>query len=215
MVTACSTCGFELFNPVASLKLSDWGMYNDARFPGRSILSLRSHHSYEEEVPTATMRAFITEIQQVAKVIKTVTGCERVNIALLGNTVHHVHAHLIPRYPETEPNPHKSPWDDPREKKLLSTADLNDIKGKLLRQYVQTKKLPYHLVTRSVTVTCSECGWSTTVPEGEEQAAYQEWLHHYEENCECAAFNCHTPRTSLSQLCDWHDVNGEDYGDLV
>lgn len=215
MVSVCLKCGFELYNPVASLKLSDWGIYNDARFPGRSIVSLREHNTHEETVPSALMGAFMAEVQHVSRVIKAVTGCERVNIALLGNTVHHVHAHLIPRHPESEPNPEKSPWDDPREKETLSEAELKKMAHQFLFRHVQMKKLPYQKVSRNVTFTCTECGWSKTVPEAEEENGYQEWCEHYEEECECAAFNCHTPRTSMSQLCDWHDVNGEEYGDLV
>jgi len=53
------------------------------------------------------------------KVIKQATQTERVNLAILGNTMSHIHAHLIQRFPQNEANPQLSPWNDPRPKTLM------------------------------------------------------------------------------------------------
>lgn len=118
----CLQCGFELYKPISSLQVSTIGLYDDARFPGRCIVSLNSHYEDMIEVPESTLNAFIRDIRQAMKAIQEVTGCSRVNLAILGNAVPHVHAHLIPRYPDAEANPNQSPWNDPRPKDVLQES---------------------------------------------------------------------------------------------
>ena len=74
---------------------------------------------------TSVLNAFMTEIQQIMKVIKQATQTEHVNLVILSNTISHIHAYLIPRFPQNEANPQLSPWDDPRPKTLM----LDDKKG--------------------------------------------------------------------------------------
>lgn len=72
------------------------------------------------------LTGFMDDVTVVMKAIKHATGVERVNFAVLGNTVSHVHAHLIPRYPQAELLPHKSPWDDPRPRNSLEERQAAD-----------------------------------------------------------------------------------------
>lgn len=67
------------------------------------------------------------EIQQSVTLLKQITGSDRINISFLGNTVPHMHAHLIPRYPHNEQYPGKSPWNDPRKLTKLNDIELNDL----------------------------------------------------------------------------------------
>lgn len=113
-------CGFALWLPIADSEHSRLGLYNDARFPGRSILTLKDHYESLEEVPMETMTGFIEDIQKTMTAIRTATGAARVNVAILGNRDPHVHAHLIPRFPSTEEFPDCSPWNDRRIKTALS-----------------------------------------------------------------------------------------------
>lgn len=111
---ACSECGFKLYHPVTELKVSNWGIYDDARFKGRSIISLQPHYTDVTQIPEDMFNVFMADIRTAMKLLQETTECERVNLAILGNTVNHVHAHLIPRYPAQEEHPGKSPWNDPR-----------------------------------------------------------------------------------------------------
>lgn len=70
---------------------------------------------------------FMLDAQKAIQAIKKATGVDRVNFAVLGNTESHVHAHLIPRYPNTEMFPNSSPWNDLREKKSLEPDILHDL----------------------------------------------------------------------------------------
>jgi diadenosine tetraphosphate (Ap4A) HIT family hydrolase len=119
----CKECGFDLWLPVGDLQQSTLGLYDDARFPGRCILALHTHYEHLEDVPANLLKRFTEEIRLSVRVIKEVTGTERVNVAILGNRDSHVHAHLIPRYPDDEPLPSNSPWDDPRPRAKMAPID--------------------------------------------------------------------------------------------
>lgn len=119
----CSICGFELYWPIRALSHSFVGLYDDARFPGRCIVTLGRHFNHLEDVPNDLSLGFFMDIRRASRAIRTVTGCPRVNVAILGNAESHVHAHLIPRYPHLERFPEKSPWNDERTVTRLGDAD--------------------------------------------------------------------------------------------
>lgn len=116
----CSACNFQLFNPIAELPTALVGLYDDERFPGRCIVSAKVHSENFDEWDDESSSLFIQDVKQVSRAIKAVTGSDRVNFSILGNAVPHVHAHLIPRYPEFEEYPNKSPWNDKRDHKELA-----------------------------------------------------------------------------------------------
>lgn len=118
--TPCE-CGFVLWNPIAKSETSRLGLYDDARFPGRCILRLDAHYDSLEELPEDILISFMEDVQTSISAIKAATGAVRVNVAILGNRDSHVHAHLIPRFPEKEQFPDCSPWNDQRTKENLST----------------------------------------------------------------------------------------------
>lgn len=125
MGNSCSSCGFELWLPVASLSVADLGLYSDGRFPGRSLLKLRDHYESIEELPADVTLDFFADLRLSMAAIRRATGAQRVNFAVLGNAVPHVHGHLIPRFPSEESKPQSSPWDDPRPRaKLLESKEL-------------------------------------------------------------------------------------------
>lgn len=108
----CDTCGFELWTPIAALRVSHVGLYDDARFPGRLIVSLDEHREHFDDVDADLLAAFMADLQDASLVLrKTLDDVARVNMAVLGNKVPHVHAHLIPRRVR-EHNFGVSPWED-------------------------------------------------------------------------------------------------------
>jgi diadenosine tetraphosphate (Ap4A) HIT family hydrolase len=130
----CDECGFALWNPIARLKVSTLGLYDDYRFPGRCILALNDHYEQWEVLDRTVMQAFVEDAQQASLAISRVTAALRVNLALLGNTEPHVHFHLIPRQPISEPNPTKSPWNDPRPVGPLSDEAREKLKSAIARE---------------------------------------------------------------------------------
>jgi diadenosine tetraphosphate (Ap4A) HIT family hydrolase len=125
----CSECGFSLYNYVMSFGVSHLGIYNDNRFPGRSILLLDKHEEQVDEMDEELYLAFCGDIRKAVKILKEATGSQRINVSILGNTESHIHAHLIPRFPENEEFPGKSPWNDKRTHLPLSDEHLTRLKN--------------------------------------------------------------------------------------
>lgn len=114
-VNGCGVCGFALWLPIAQLSAADVGLYDDGRFPGRLLVSVRDHHDHLDQMPAGKLGEFMADVQRASRALRTLNGVRRVNVAVLGNREPHVHAHLIPRRPG-EGNAKSAPWDgaDPR-----------------------------------------------------------------------------------------------------
>lgn len=78
-----------------------------------------------------TVTSFTRDIQIGMTAIRNSVNCERVNVAILGNRDHHVHAHLIPRFPAEEEYPDCSPWNDTRTKEPLDEKMKELIKSRI------------------------------------------------------------------------------------
>lgn len=120
--------GIVLWEPIAASRHSKLGLYNDDRFPGRSILASLTAVQQLEELPMAQMMGFMRDVQICCQAIKRATQCSRVNVCFLGNKDPFLHAHLVPRFPWREDHPDRSPWDDPRPKGKLSSEEVERIK---------------------------------------------------------------------------------------
>jgi len=104
---ACKECGFNLWLPIGDkdncplLKTSYLGLYNDGRFPGRSLLVLDVHEEELALLSPLTLSEFMEDVQVAGRAIQKAVGALRMNYAILGNAVPHVHCHIIPRFGET------------------------------------------------------------------------------------------------------------------
>jgi diadenosine tetraphosphate (Ap4A) HIT family hydrolase len=130
----CSICGFELWKPIIELRTGNLGLYNDARFPGRSLFVLKDHFDEFSRLPDDLACDFILEARVAGRAIQRATQSPRVNYAILGNAEPHVHMHLIPRFPKEESLPTKSPWTDPRPKSPLTEKEVDDLIVKIRRE---------------------------------------------------------------------------------
>ncbi len=129
----CSTCGFKLFNPIAELEVSILGLYNDARFPGRSLLVFKDHYGDFTMMPSGkATAAFTQDMQRAGRAIHDAVGARRMNYAILGNVEPHVHAHLIPRTAD-DPIPNRAPWAHPDEVTPLSANTLAELGRKIVQ----------------------------------------------------------------------------------
>lgn len=118
----CEICGFNLWHPIAHLRVSTWGLYDDARFPGRSLLVFNQHYEDIFDIPGPQRELFIDDLRDVAETIKRSLNPDRLNYASLGNTIHHVHWHVIPRR-ESEPNPSRPIWEHPEPARSLGDQE--------------------------------------------------------------------------------------------
>lgn len=116
----CGVCDFALWLPVARLSAATVGLYDDARFPGRLIVSAHEHFEHLDDMAPSELGEFMAGVQRACRALRSLEGVERVNVAILGNREPHVHAHLIPRR-AGEPNSGKAPWDGAAPRKTLNT----------------------------------------------------------------------------------------------
>lgn len=119
MSYGCEICGFKLYVPVAELRVSWLGLYDDARYPGRCLVVLNEHHEHLQQLDRDLRHHFLDDIDVAMRAIADVTEAERVNMAVLGNTEPHLHGHLIPRVPDGDPVPDRPHWEDPRPRPPL------------------------------------------------------------------------------------------------
>ena len=134
-MVVCLHCRFELYKPIATLDYSTIGLYNDARFPGRLLQPFTKRHVEAlEELTVSEVTGFITEVQKISRILKEVTKSPRINVAFLGNSVPHSHAHLIPRYPNREVFPGSSPWNDPRRLSVLPDKEIEGLVARILKR---------------------------------------------------------------------------------
>jgi diadenosine tetraphosphate (Ap4A) HIT family hydrolase len=84
--------------PVARLDLSDLRLMNDARFAWLLLVPRRAGMAEIIDLPKPGRALLFEEIVTVATALRTATGCEKLNIAALGNQVRQLHVHIVARF---------------------------------------------------------------------------------------------------------------------
>ena len=84
--------------PVIELGLSVVRLMNDRRFPWLLVIPARPALADLTDLGRDDRIALSDEVDRVARVLKTVTGCSKLNIAALGNMVAQLHVHVIARF---------------------------------------------------------------------------------------------------------------------
>lgn len=82
------------------------------RYPGYLLLLLKTHHEHLNELPVEQQVRFFSDTVKAATAIQSVFAPARLNYELLGNTMPHLHWHVIPRY-DWDPEPGRPIWVRP------------------------------------------------------------------------------------------------------
>jgi diadenosine tetraphosphate (Ap4A) HIT family hydrolase len=85
-------------DPVASLWLSELLLMKDARFPWLLLVPRRPEIAEIIDLAAVDRAILFDEIVMVSEVLKAVTGCDKLNVAALGNQVRQLHVHVIARF---------------------------------------------------------------------------------------------------------------------
>lgn len=104
-------------------------------FSGYTIFISKIHTDELHKLDKKTRKIFLEEMATVAEAVYNVFQPKKLNYELLGNTDHHLHWHLIPRF-GTDPNPDTSSWVIDKAIRYnknyqLSDEDLTKTKKKL------------------------------------------------------------------------------------
>lgn len=92
---------------IKTLTLSEARLMNNRLFPWIILVPKRQDIVELFDLPLADQGILLSEINQIAKILKTTTQCHKINIASLGNIVSQLHIHIIARF-ETD-----SAWPKP------------------------------------------------------------------------------------------------------
>jgi diadenosine tetraphosphate (Ap4A) HIT family hydrolase len=135
----CRACGGQW--PPADDFIADCGparayLHDDQFFPGWTVLVLKRHASELYDLEREERAALTEAVSDVARALGEVYGAAKLNYALLGNVLPHIHWHLIPRRPD-DPSPREPVWAVPHEPRSLSSeerrARIDAIRARLSR----------------------------------------------------------------------------------
>ena len=84
--------------PVTELALSTLRLARDARFPWLILVPRRANLAEIIDLEDADRAALFDEITAVSRALRDATGCDKLNVAALGNQVRQLHVHVIARF---------------------------------------------------------------------------------------------------------------------
>jgi diadenosine tetraphosphate (Ap4A) HIT family hydrolase len=83
--------------PVGDLPLSRVLLANDANYPWLILVPRRAGITELIDLDAADRLQLMSETDTAARVLKSITECEKLNVAALGNVVAQLHVHVIGR----------------------------------------------------------------------------------------------------------------------
>jgi diadenosine tetraphosphate (Ap4A) HIT family hydrolase len=83
---------------IGDLPLSRVLIINDANYPWLLLVPRRANIVELIDLDEIEQAQLMTEVTRVARALRTVTNCDKLNIAALGNAVPQLHVHVIARF---------------------------------------------------------------------------------------------------------------------
>jgi diadenosine tetraphosphate (Ap4A) HIT family hydrolase len=84
--------------PVGDLPLCRLRLMNDVNYPWLLLVPRRRNASEIADLDHAGRTQLMTEITETSQALKAITGCDKINVASLGNMVAQLHVHVIARF---------------------------------------------------------------------------------------------------------------------
>lgn len=84
--------------PVTGLWLSELRLMNDARFPWLILVPRVAGAVEFLDLKPEDRAALCEEITAVSEAMTLVTGCDKLNVAAIGNIVRQLHVHVVARF---------------------------------------------------------------------------------------------------------------------
>ncbi len=83
---------------VDELPTSTVYLWKDGRYPGRCVVALKGHNCELFELEPAIRQQFMDEVSTVAAAIQQGFQADKINYAIFGDAVPHLHFHLVPKH---------------------------------------------------------------------------------------------------------------------
>lgn len=95
---------------LGDLPLSRVLIVNDANYPWLVLVPRRPQLVEIIDLDDDGQAVLMQEIARICRALKTVTACEKLNVAALGNTVRQLHVHVIARF-SSDPAGRRPVWE--------------------------------------------------------------------------------------------------------
>ncbi|MEZ5841474.1 MAG: HIT family protein [Hyphomicrobiales bacterium] len=102
--------------PVADLALSTVRAMRDANYPWLLVVPKKAGAVELIDLDCDERAVLVEEIAAVSEALKAATGCDKLNVAALGNVVSQLHVHVIARFASD------AAWPGPVWNKVPATA---------------------------------------------------------------------------------------------
>ncbi len=83
---------------LGALPLSRLLLMNDANYPWLILVPRKADITELIDLDEAEQKQLMREIDRSARALRAITGCDKLNIAALGNAVAQLHVHVIARF---------------------------------------------------------------------------------------------------------------------
>ena len=115
---------------ICELPASTVYLFKEQSHPGRCIVASKHHVSEMIELSVEEQQAFLSDVIKTANAIHEVFQPDKLNYGMYGDTGHHLHMHLVPKYKDG------FEWGgvfamDPDLQKITDGAELEKIAEKL------------------------------------------------------------------------------------
>jgi diadenosine tetraphosphate (Ap4A) HIT family hydrolase len=84
-------------HPVGDLPLCRLLLMNDANYPWLILVPRRAGASEIIDLDATDQARLTAEIAQASRALKELTGCDKLNVAAIGNVVAQLHIHIVAR----------------------------------------------------------------------------------------------------------------------
>jgi diadenosine tetraphosphate (Ap4A) HIT family hydrolase len=129
---ACNGRWPDAADRITALRESVVYLHDDQFFPGWSVLVLRRHATELFDLAPDERARLMDEVSDVARVLKTTFDARKVNYALFGNLVPHVHWHVIPRL-ASDPAPLEPVFSVTHDPVRLTGSERSDLIARIRR----------------------------------------------------------------------------------
>ena len=88
----------ELLIEVGKLPHSTLFLLKNQNHLGRVVVAVDEHYREVYELPDDVRNAFFADVAKVAKAMQELYNPGKINYGIFGDTVSHVHMHIVPKY---------------------------------------------------------------------------------------------------------------------
>ncbi|MBC2849887.1 HIT family protein [Cetobacterium sp. 8H] len=122
----------ELMSEICKLEGSILYLFRDQKHLGRCVLAYKYHATELFEIPRYNYEIYMKELKFVANKLKELFNCDKVNYAVYGDLINHVHFHIVPKYKDGIQ--WGEPFSDKINPKFLKDEEFEKIKNLILKK---------------------------------------------------------------------------------